>query len=297
MIANNFVVLITNYNYGSYLEETIESVNNQAVQPYKVIIIDDGSTDNSREILASIKDDRFIIIDKINGGQLSCFNHAVKYIKCTDIVFLLDSDDIMPSNLIKNVSLRFIKNVDMVFYSVIKFNSLNDIASIPSLKTENDVTLYRSCYLTLLTKCWIGSPTSAIALTGKAFHRLFPFKYDEYWKIRADDVIVFGSSILGMIKTYAKSSYVFYRVHNNNNFHNKPELNNSDKVQRNYSLDILFNEMSRRAQVSRNNIINLACQEYELFPKNVINDLFIPKIRLYRFINYLIRLFRYINRI
>ena len=44
-------IYITNYNYGSYIKEAIESVLNQSFKDIELIIIDDGSTDNSREII------------------------------------------------------------------------------------------------------------------------------------------------------------------------------------------------------------------------------------------------------
>ena len=46
-------VYITNYNYGSYIKEAIESVLNQSFKDIELIIIDDGSSDNSREIIES----------------------------------------------------------------------------------------------------------------------------------------------------------------------------------------------------------------------------------------------------
>ena len=46
-------IYITNYNYGSYIKEAIDSVLNQSLKDIELIIIDDGSSDNSREIIES----------------------------------------------------------------------------------------------------------------------------------------------------------------------------------------------------------------------------------------------------
>ena len=46
-------VYITNYNYGSYIKEAIESVLNQSFKDIELIIIDDGSSDNSRGVIES----------------------------------------------------------------------------------------------------------------------------------------------------------------------------------------------------------------------------------------------------
>ena len=56
-------ILIANFNHGRYIENLIKSIKQQTLQPEKIIIIDDGSTDNSHHILSKyINDDQFLII-------------------------------------------------------------------------------------------------------------------------------------------------------------------------------------------------------------------------------------------
>jgi glycosyltransferase involved in cell wall biosynthesis len=85
-------ILITNYNYGFYLKQAIDSALNQTYPNTEVIVVDDGSTDNSPEIIASYKD-RIIPIYKENGGQGSAFNVGFTISK-GEIVCFLDSDDV-----------------------------------------------------------------------------------------------------------------------------------------------------------------------------------------------------------
>ena len=54
-------VYITNHNYGSYLKKAIQSVLNQTLKNFELIIIDDGSTDNSKKIINSYKKNNKII--------------------------------------------------------------------------------------------------------------------------------------------------------------------------------------------------------------------------------------------
>jgi len=88
-------VLVTNYNYGQYIAEAIESVLNQTYQNFEVVVCDDGSTDNSLEIIrrfASL-DARIRYVVKQNGGQASALNAAYANSR-GQIVCLLDADDV-----------------------------------------------------------------------------------------------------------------------------------------------------------------------------------------------------------
>src|SRR5919199_875065 len=84
-------ILINNYNYGRFLQGAIDSALNQTYFPTEVIVVDDGSTDNSREIIASYGN-KIIPVLKENGGQASAFNAGFAASR-GDIICFLDSDD------------------------------------------------------------------------------------------------------------------------------------------------------------------------------------------------------------
>ncbi len=87
-------VILDNYNYEKYIEKAIESVLLQTYTDFELIIVDDGSTDNSSMIIEKCakKDSRIKVILKENGGQTSAFNAAFAVSKGSIIAFL-DSDD------------------------------------------------------------------------------------------------------------------------------------------------------------------------------------------------------------
>jgi glycosyltransferase involved in cell wall biosynthesis len=88
-------VIITSYNYGPYLAEAIESALKQTYARTEVIVVDDGSVDASRAIIARYGD-RIIPILKENGGQASAFNAG--FAKSSgDVLLFLDSDDVLCS--------------------------------------------------------------------------------------------------------------------------------------------------------------------------------------------------------
>lgn len=84
-------IAIDNYNYGRFLGEAIESALRQSYPNTEVIVVDDGSTDNSRDVIASYSD-RIVPVLKENGGQASAFNTGFA-VSRGEIVCFLDADD------------------------------------------------------------------------------------------------------------------------------------------------------------------------------------------------------------
>ena len=84
-------IVITNFNYGLYLAGAIDSALAQTYENREVIVVDDGSTDNSREIIADYRD-RVVPVLQQNGGQGSGFNAGFAASR-GEIVCFLDADD------------------------------------------------------------------------------------------------------------------------------------------------------------------------------------------------------------
>lgn len=85
-------IVITNYNYARFLPEAIDSALCQTHSPIQIIIVDDGSTDESRQIIASYGD-RVIPVFKENGGHPSAINAGFAASNGA-IVSFLDADDL-----------------------------------------------------------------------------------------------------------------------------------------------------------------------------------------------------------
>lgn len=85
-------IAINNYNYGQFLGEAIESALQQSYPHCEVIVVDDGSTDDSREVIARYGD-RIIPVFKENGGQASAFNAGFAASR-GEIICFLDADDL-----------------------------------------------------------------------------------------------------------------------------------------------------------------------------------------------------------
>jgi len=97
-------VLTANYNYAKYLPEALDSVLHQTYDQFEVIVCDDGSTDESCEILEGYvrRDPRIKLTRKANGGVASALNVAYGESK-GEIVCLLDADDRFLPDKLKSV--------------------------------------------------------------------------------------------------------------------------------------------------------------------------------------------------
>jgi hypothetical protein len=86
-------IVIDNYNYGRFLEAAIDSALAQRHPHSRVIVVDDGSTDHSREVITGYGD-RITTVFKENGGQASAFNAGWAHCR-GDVVIFLDADDVL----------------------------------------------------------------------------------------------------------------------------------------------------------------------------------------------------------
>jgi glycosyltransferase involved in cell wall biosynthesis len=104
-------ILVNNYNYGRFLGEAIDSALAQTYANIEVVVVDDGSTDNSADVIAAYGD-RIRFIAKENGGQSSAFNAGFLASKGPLICFL-DSDDVFKPNKVARVVEIFTSDPEM----------------------------------------------------------------------------------------------------------------------------------------------------------------------------------------
>ncbi len=262
-------ILINNYNYQEYIGKAIESALYQSYENIEIIVIDDGSTDNSKNIIDQYasKESNVKAIYKENGGQLSTFNIVKEHIS-GDIVFFLDADDIYKVDYVYDVVEIYNKNdVDFVFCAFERFYEDGKVESIN--KFDKDYDLGFSFLSTLYTKEWLGSETSTISMKREIYNKITPIPYEEDWITRADDCLIWASSMVGARKYYFNKSSVLYRVHNNNSFFKK-EFSSSCEFKRAINVNKFFNYFLNIHKY--NNILNILFLEFELRePKNLIN--------------------------
>ncbi len=117
-------VIIPAYNYAQYLPETIKSVIDQTLSDWECIIVDDGSTDSTKDVAQkyTINDNRIHYFYKTNGGLSSARNFGLQKAKGKYVIFL-DADDLLEPNNLKHLSAFLDTQISdsIVFGSFIKF--------------------------------------------------------------------------------------------------------------------------------------------------------------------------------
>ena len=210
-------VIINCYNYGRFIVEAIESALAQTMPPAEVIVVDDGSTDDTPRIL----EDRYTghsvvkVLRQRNGGQLSALVLGMEHAS-GDVICFLDADDKYEPDHVENVTRVFAENrgVDFVFTAHRLFGAAEDVVQY----APEDLDLGYSVIATLKSRIYIGSITSTLAIRRSLSLTLLPVlrQVAPRWCIRADDTIVYGASLAGARKYYLAVPTVLYRIHETN---------------------------------------------------------------------------------
>ena len=114
-------VIVPVYNAEEYLEECLESIKNQTYTNIEVILVNDGSTDGSKEICEQYceKDNRFKLVNQENQGQSVARNLGVAE-SVGQFIMFVDSDDVVRENIVE-VLLSYMKeDVDLVECNLVR---------------------------------------------------------------------------------------------------------------------------------------------------------------------------------
>lgn len=122
-------IVIPAYNAGAYIIKTLDSIVSQSLDDFECLVIDDGSTDNTAELVTAYQDQRIQLIRQANsGGPAAPRNQGLSH-ATGEYIFMFDSDDIMlPDKLLASVAaLDAHPDADMVFTN---FQSINDAGEL-----------------------------------------------------------------------------------------------------------------------------------------------------------------------
>ncbi len=205
-------ILINNYNYERFISQAIDSCLNQTYPRIEIIVVDDGSTDNSQEIIAKYGD-KIIPAIKQNGGQASTFNAGFASSQ-GEIICFLDSDDVFLPEKIAEVVEVFVENQDIgwCFHN----QQWVDENTQPLPQTSTQRSSQKCDFRALMRSGKLPPPlpaTSALCFKKTLLQQILPMfesdgtSADRYLKYIA--VALDRGYFLGKVLT-------FHRIHNNN---------------------------------------------------------------------------------
>jgi glycosyltransferase involved in cell wall biosynthesis len=211
--------LINTYNYARYVERAIESALHQSSPFFEILVVDDGSTDESGEVLAKYVDHPKVqVIQKENGGQLSAFNAGV-VASSGDLICFLDADDMYQPDFLMKVIGVFDQHpgVDHVFCDRWIIDGNDELIEVKHrYKEPHDIYFGPTAAKTRILYSWTGNSTSMNAVRREIVEKIFPLNLEGEYRINADMPLIYGSSVVGARKYYLREPLVNYRIHGDN---------------------------------------------------------------------------------
>lgn len=221
MTDNLVTVLITNYNYENFLDQSIQSALDQTYQNVEIVVVDDGSMDGSRDVIQKYQG-KVKAVFKENGGQGSAFNLGFQK-SHGDIVCLLDADDIWLPDKVKTIVDAFSEgdNVSVVYHRVQNVDALGNTNGAPwppypAIKRDVSQIVAKT------GGWWPYPPSTGLSFSRTFLEKVMPIPELEY-RICADtylaDLAPFFGNVVGIEQPLS-----CFRIHDSNNWSNSTEI-------------------------------------------------------------------------
>ena len=124
MKKNNLISVIINCrNSQKYIKETIDSVINQTYKNFEIIIVNNNSTDNTKNIIFSYSDQRIKYFELNKSISLGAARNIALKESSGEFIAFIDSDDIWDKSKIEQTLKEFQNNIGLVYSDVVYFNS------------------------------------------------------------------------------------------------------------------------------------------------------------------------------
>lgn len=216
-------IIIDNYNYGRFLAEAIDSALDQTWSEVEVVVVDDGSTDDSREIIAGYGN-RLLSVLKENGGQASALNAGFQA-SSGEIVFFLDSDDTLDTDAVEKVIPHFSdEEVVKVHWTLREVNEFGESTGRTFPRSPLPMGDLSRTLLESGPTSSISSPTSGNAWRRTYLLKVMPIPEQiDYYKTCADEYLFTLAPAFGKISALTIPKGI-YRIHGSNIFAAKSEL-------------------------------------------------------------------------
>jgi glycosyltransferase involved in cell wall biosynthesis len=218
-----FTVIISNYNYARFIAEAVDSALAQTFPVHEIIVVDDGSTDDSPAVLREKfgGEARVKVVAQENRGQIAAWGRGIAQAE-GDVICFLDADDRFRPGYIGELEKVYSADadIDVVFCRKHSFGEGKRIA-----EEDADIWLspgkdYDYGYTRLITYFgkvnWIGNYSSTLSIRTRLARELDlteAAKVAPDYKYGADVPLLYGASLLGNKKYYLHKELVDFRLH------------------------------------------------------------------------------------
>ncbi len=204
-------IIINNYNYDRFLSEAIDSAVNQTYPHTEVIVVDDGSTDNSREIITGYGD-RIVPIFQPNGKQAAAFNSGFAK-SHGDIIVFLDADDYLLPTAVDRIVAVWKPDLSKVHYRLQVVDAAGQSLGYTSPQGSEPLETGAVWEKLLEFGGYTSTPTSGNAINRKAMEPIFPIP--DAYKLTADDYLSMLIPFYGEVAAI-EDPLAAYRIHDSN---------------------------------------------------------------------------------
>lgn len=187
-------ILMPTFNRSSFLKEAIESVLLQNISEFEIIVADNASTDNTKQIVALFDDKRIVYFRNENNiGVVNNYNKALKLSKGEYIYIFSDDDVMLPNNILKKMNvLDSYSNVGLVHSNIRMINEVGEVIS--------DNHWAGSYY-----DKWKEDHDSSVLFDGKEYFKILY----EHWNIISMPSVMIRKSIINATGEFNSNTHYF----------------------------------------------------------------------------------------
>ncbi|HEX8362820.1 MAG TPA: glycosyltransferase [Longimicrobium sp.] len=220
-MSATFSVLIAAYNQARYILETLDSVTAQSCADWELVVVDDGSTDDTREVVSGwiarlSRPNRVVFVSTENGGQSAALEHGFALCEGRYVV-LLDSDDrLLPSKLAEVLrAVTADPAAGMIVHPLYVMDEegrrTGDVRPMRAKLSEGDLREQVS-----RTTRHVAPATSGVVIRADVFRQLLPMATRPF-RDAADAYLTMGASLLAPVRAL-QEPLGEYRMHAEGNY-------------------------------------------------------------------------------
>ena len=142
-----YSIVIPTYNRASSVEETLSSCFAQSFENIEIVVVDDGSSDNTLDVLNAIEDPRLVVVSQDNAGPAAARNHGMRIAR-GDYIAFLDSDDVWYPEFLAQAERAYQNDPNQLLYGqIIVDRGVGRYWVKPDIAMEADESIYDYLYV------------------------------------------------------------------------------------------------------------------------------------------------------